>query len=54
MFLATQVCTPLEEQGACQPGLDSQLSQCQAVGFCGAASLAFSVSLFRDRARPLR
>ena len=54
MFLATQVCTTLEEQGACQPGLDSQLSQCQAVGFCEAAGLTFGVSLFQDRARPLR
>jgi len=34
MFLATQVFASLEEQGACQPDLDSQLSQCQAVGFC--------------------
>ena len=54
MSLATQVYATLEEQGMCQSGPDSQLSQCQAVGFYGVAGLAYGVSLFRDRARPLR
>jgi hypothetical protein len=54
MLLTTQVFTLPREQGVCQPGLVSQLSQCQSVGFCEAACLAYVVSLFRDRVRPLR